>query len=104
MHILHPSSFVRLVNIGRGHDSDLRVNDISVSRLHATIKLKKTGFYLTDQKSKFGTLVLIKNRLDLSPNVTKAVQIGRTVINFCVKRSPVLDYKYGEFEKLNRKA
>jgi len=62
-----------MVNIGRGHDSDLRVNDISVSRLHATIKLKKTGFYLTDQKSKFGTLVLIKNKLELNPQISKAV-------------------------------
>ena len=73
VHILHPSPYVRLVNIGRGHDSDLRVNDISVSRLHAAIKLKKDGFYLTDQKSKFGTLVLIKHRLNLSPAISKAV-------------------------------
>lgn len=55
------------INLGRGHDSDLRVNDISVSRCHAVIKLKKDGFYLKDNKSKFGTLVLIKHRLALSP-------------------------------------
>jgi len=59
--------------LGRGHDSDLRVNDISVSRCHAKIKLKNDGFYLKDGRSKFGTLVLIKHRLNLSPNITKAV-------------------------------
>ena len=35
--------------------------------------------------SKFGTLVLINKRTPLFPNFNKAVQIGRTVINFSVK-------------------
>jgi len=73
VHIISPTTFVKSVNLGRGHDSDLRVNDISVSRCHAKIKLKKDGFYLKDGRSKFGTLVLIKHRLSLSPNTTKAV-------------------------------
>lgn len=101
--MLHPNPYIKTVSIGRGHDSDLRVNDISVSRMHAVIKLKQDGFYLTDNKSKFGTLVLIKNTLSLSPDICKAVQVGRTVVNFSVKKSPNLNYKYGEFEKLNRK-
>lgn len=32
--------------IGRGHESDLRINDISVSRLHVIIKYKDGGFFL----------------------------------------------------------
>ena len=35
--------------------------------------------------SKFGTLVLVKNKTTLVPGFNKAVQIGRTVINFSVK-------------------
>lgn len=35
--------------------------------------------------SKFGTLVLVKNKTMLVPGYNKAVQIGRTVINFSVK-------------------
>lgn len=35
-------------SLGRGHDSDLRINDISVSRLHATVEYKNGEFYLED--------------------------------------------------------
>jgi pSer/pThr/pTyr-binding forkhead associated (FHA) protein len=46
------------VSIGRGTDNDLRVTDISVSRVHAFIKKDTNGdYYLTDNTSKFGTLV-----------------------------------------------
>lgn len=71
--------------MGRGHESDLRINDISVSRLHAIIKYKEGRFLLEDNTSKFGTLVLIKKRTPLVPGFNKAVQIGRTVVNFSVK-------------------
>jgi hypothetical protein len=40
---------------------------------------------LEDNQSKFGTLVLVKQRTPLLPNYNKAVQVGRTVINFSVK-------------------
>jgi pSer/pThr/pTyr-binding forkhead associated (FHA) protein len=71
--------------MGRGHDSDLRINDISVSRLHAMVKYKDGRFLLEDNMSKFGTLVLIKKKTPLIPGFNKAVQIGRTVVNFSVK-------------------
>jgi len=71
--------------LGRGHESDLRINDISVSRCHAKIKLENGKFLLEDNTSKFGTLVLVKQRTPLLPFYNKAVQVGRTVINFSVK-------------------
>ena len=71
--------------MGRGHDSDLRINDISVSRLHAMIKYKDGKFLLEDNISKFGTLVLVNKKTPLFAGFNKAVQIGRTVINFSVK-------------------
>jgi pSer/pThr/pTyr-binding forkhead associated (FHA) protein len=40
IHILTPSAINKKFKIGREHESDLRINDISVSRLHATIKYK----------------------------------------------------------------
>ena len=52
---------VEEIKIGRGHDTDVRVTDISVSRLHSYIKKSNKGFfYLEDNNSKFGTLALIK--------------------------------------------
>ena len=72
--------------MGRGHESDLRINDISVSRLHAMVKFKDGKFLLEDNLSKFGTLVLIKRKTPLIAGYNKAVQIGRTVVNFSVKQ------------------
>jgi hypothetical protein len=46
--------------MGRGHDSEVRVNDISVSRCHAIINYRPDGIYILDNRSKFGTLVLSK--------------------------------------------
>lgn len=59
--------------MGRGHESDLRINDISVSRLHAMIKFKDGKFLLEDNLSKFGTLVLVRKSTALEPGFNKAV-------------------------------
>lgn len=46
------------IRVGRGHDADIRVTDISVSRFHARINRDVDGhFYVEDNKSKFGTLI-----------------------------------------------
>lgn len=74
--------------MGRGHESSVRICDISVSRCHTLIKFDpiKSQFQLEDNLSKFGTLVLPKLKdIELEPNCTKAVQIGRSVISFTVK-------------------
>jgi len=75
--------------LGRGHESDLRVSDISVSRCHAILKYDTTdsfNYYLEDNLSKFGTLVLANNGIvELELEQTKSIQIGRSVISFTVK-------------------
>lgn len=80
-----PSESKTNFKFGRGHESDLRINDISVSRCHAIIKFKEgetatattpntpARFYLEDNLSKFGTLVLIRSRTPLIPGYNKAV-------------------------------
>ena len=47
------------IKVGRGHDADIRVTDISVSRFHARINRDPNNghFYVEDNKSKFGTLI-----------------------------------------------
>lgn len=55
------------VSIGRGTDNDLRLTDISVSRVHAYIKKSPDGdYYLTDNSSKFGTLVQVQSPMIIS--------------------------------------
>ena len=76
-------------NMGRGHESEVRVNDISVSRCHAIIKYKPDGFYIEDNRSKFGTLVLLKEPFPLKLEYTSAVQVGRTVISFTVRNTAI---------------
>jgi pSer/pThr/pTyr-binding forkhead associated (FHA) protein len=45
--------------------SDIRISDISVSRLHAFIKFQDDKFLLIDNNSKFGTLVQIDKNYDI---------------------------------------
>lgn len=41
IHIINPNESKTSFKFGRGHESDLRINDISVSRCHAIIKFKE---------------------------------------------------------------
>lgn len=53
-------SIIRLcseVTLGRATDRDLRVLDISVSRCHCSFSLQDNQVFLTDSRSKFGTLL-----------------------------------------------
>ena len=88
VHMIMPDKDHTTFKMGRGHESDLRVSDISVSRCHAILRYDPTetfGYYLEDNLSKFGTLVLSNNDIELEPDETKAVQIGRSVISFTIK-------------------
>lgn len=55
------------IRVGRGHEADIRVTDISVSRFHARInRYHATGeFYVEDNKSKFGTLIQLRKPIML---------------------------------------
>jgi pSer/pThr/pTyr-binding forkhead associated (FHA) protein len=60
IHVVNMAAVEKLT-IGRGYDTNVRVTDISVSRLHAVVTKSENGFfYLADNESKFGTLVLAR--------------------------------------------
>ena len=71
--------------IGRGHDADIKIADISVSRIHAKIRFYKGKFFIQDSKSKFGTLLALKHGINLGSNQNIAVQVNRTMIKLIVK-------------------
>jgi pSer/pThr/pTyr-binding forkhead associated (FHA) protein len=85
IHLLTVSPDQKEFKLGRGHESQVQINDISISRCHAIIKCKTDGFYIEDNTSKFGTIILIKDKLRLEVNHTAAIQVGRAVVTFCAK-------------------
>lgn len=86
--------------LGRGHESEVRINDISVSRCHAIIKCRKDGFYIEDNLSKFGTIVLMKNKMRLEEDHTMAIQAGRSVVSFTIKNIDAREKLKREIEPL----
>ena len=68
--------------MGRGDETDMRINDISVSRSHANLILIENKLYIKDLRSKFGTLVLALKDVEIS-NKQINLQIGRSYIE-CV--------------------
>jgi hypothetical protein len=84
IHVLYPSQAKDVYHLGRGHEAEVKVTDISVSRLHARIRCQPEGYIIEDNNSKFGTLALIQQaELDLS--LALAVQIGRTIARLSVQ-------------------
>lgn len=74
VHLIMPDADKNTFKFGRGHDSDVRVSDISVSRCHAFLKYNAdSGFNLEDNFSKFGTLVLKRGSIELDLNESKVV-------------------------------
>ena len=70
--------------IGRGHECDVRIKDISVSRIHSKLKFnpKEKTLLLKDLKSKFGTLILIRSPFEIKETIQ--IQVGRTYIKASV--------------------
>lgn len=67
------------LKLGRGHESDIRIADVSISRHHATIRYTGHSFVLEDNNSKFGTLVALRKPVPV-PQRGMSVQVGRTVL------------------------
>lgn len=72
------------IRLGRGHQCDLRISDISVSRVHALLRYQNGKFLIFDNESKFGTLILLNEDYRIK-NDKAAIQIGRTVFTFVMK-------------------
>ena len=91
------------LRIGRAHEAEVRINDISVSRQHASFRMIGDNVYLADTKSKFGTLVLLQNDVRLSEHLTGLeTQVGRTVIHFQIGPSHTTPNQHHIHTSLNR--
>ena len=78
------------INLGRGHSSNVLLNDISVSRLHCFLNIDKHAkkIFISDNNSKFGTLILVKtDNIILSYELPLFIQIGRTYLKMTLKKN-----------------
>jgi len=75
----------KMLKLGRGHESDVRIADVSISRCHATIRFDKGQFLLEDNESKFGTLVALKKPRPLESGSPFSIQMGRTVLQLSLQ-------------------
>lgn len=102
VHILIPENEGATFKIGRGHEAEVRIPDISVSRLHANVRFstKDGGFLLSDNRSKFGTLVLRQGIVKVKED--GLFQIGRTLIELEVHNPKQSEHSHcrPEFAKL----
>lgn len=69
-----------MAKLGRGHQSDIIMDDISVSRNHAEISYRRGQFYVRDMDSKFGTLIELQQKREIADGMK--VQCGRSVYTF----------------------
>ena len=75
------------LKLGRGHEANLTLNDISVSRVHCILNIENKKIFLEDNNSKFGTLCLVQNPvIKLIEDLPLQIQIGRTFLDCRIKR------------------
>jgi len=101
LHVVRFEDRDSVIKIGRGHDCDMRISDVSISRLHAEIRMDPDGsLLLIDKQSKFGTLLdTERHALIVSESglPALAVQSGRTVVELAV--GPEEDVEVAEEER-----
>ena len=90
------------IRLGRGHDSDILLSDISVSRIHCVISTENKNVYIEDNNSKFGTLILIQSpSIQMVENLPLYFQVGRTYFNCRYKKPSKLFQCCGVSERPN---
>lgn len=86
VHVARVAAGKEQLRLGRGREADVKLGDISVSRLHALITLTPKGFVLQDNGSKFGTLLLMPPEPQKIPvDSGLCLQIGKTTLKFSFK-------------------
>ena len=90
------------IKLGRGHDSDILLSDISVSRIHCIISTENKNVYIEDNNSKFGTLILIQSpSIQMVEHLPLFFQVGRTFFSCRYKKQTKLFQCCGVSEKPN---
>ena len=76
----------RCINIGRSSECELSIPELSISRFHAIIHKNKGELFIEDNKSKFGTLILVQNdNIKMNDFLALKLQIKNTYIKIKMK-------------------
>lgn len=78
--LFHVFDFKKLKSliVGRGHTAHAKISDISISRVHAQLKIINNEIWIKDENSKFGCLVLQREPYTIDTKSPPLfVQIGR---------------------------
>jgi len=76
------------IKVGRGHECEIILSDISVSRIHCYLVVEKKNIFLEDNDSKFGTLVFVQTpKIKITQELPLYLQIGRTSFEFNIKKN-----------------
>ena len=67
-------------------EAAVRISDITASNIHCYLKYENGKFYLEDNESKYGSVVLVKNKMPIFSGVEKSCQVGRSILNFSVEK------------------
>lgn len=84
--------------MGRGHEADVRLEDVSISRQHCAVTYENGIFEIWDNNSKFGTLIKVKAGESVNLNRNK-IQVARMTLE--ISPSPAEEYLNGLEEKEN---
>ena len=69
--------------IGRSHEMDIELAYQTVSGKHAAVYYENGVFSVKDQRSSNGTLLFLREPLDLPPCSTTRLRVGRKTIKIC---------------------
>ena len=71
--------------IGRYNESDIRLVDNTISRVHSILTVVNNKLYIKDMNSKFGTGILLQNNnnFQFCDENPISFQFGRSIITFC---------------------
>ena len=80
--VLHVLNFggTSSLTVGRCSESNMKISDSSVSRLHSEIVFSRNKFYQMDLQSKFGTLKIFRKPLKVMNSLM--IQSGCSVLKF----------------------
>jgi len=70
--------------IGRSSSSDMVLNYRTVSARHARVEFKNSKFFFNDLGSSNGSFLYLRKPVELKPNITTQLRLGRSLLSFKV--------------------